>query len=125
MNYAEATRYLISLGNEVRASSLDSAQAAKLGLENITTLLEDLGRPQDEYPSVLVSAEGREALRHGRDLSRGLVGSGFPEASPPERLRILDDSGALVALAVPRGFSNRAGELALEPVLHPDVVLVR
>ena len=54
MNYAEATRYLISLGNEVRASSMDSAQAAKLGLENITVLLEDLGRPQDAYPSVLV-----------------------------------------------------------------------
>jgi dihydrofolate synthase/folylpolyglutamate synthase len=54
MNYAEATRYLISLGNEVRASSLDSAQAAKLGLENITELLEDLGRPQDTWPSVLV-----------------------------------------------------------------------
>ena len=55
MNYAEATRYLISLGNEIRASSLDSAQAAKLGLENITELLEDLGRPQDTYPSVLIS----------------------------------------------------------------------
>jgi dihydrofolate synthase/folylpolyglutamate synthase len=54
MNYAEATRYLISLGNEIRASSLDSAQAAKLGLENITELLEDLGRPQDAVPSVLV-----------------------------------------------------------------------
>jgi hypothetical protein len=28
----------------------------------------------------------------------------------------------VLALAVPRGFSTRAGELALEPVLHPDVV---
>jgi hypothetical protein len=78
-----------------------------------------------EYPGARVGEEGREALRHGRDLPRGLVASGFPEAPPPERLRILDDSGALVALAVPRGFSTRAGELALEPVLHPDVVLVR
>jgi dihydrofolate synthase/folylpolyglutamate synthase len=54
MDYAAATRYLISLGNEVRASSLDLMQAAKLGLENITALLEDLGRPQDAYPSVLI-----------------------------------------------------------------------
>ena len=54
MDYAAATRYLISLGNEVRASSLDSVHAAKLGLENITALLEDLGRPQDAYPSVLI-----------------------------------------------------------------------
>ncbi|MGH9785637.1 MAG: bifunctional folylpolyglutamate synthase/dihydrofolate synthase [Terriglobia bacterium] len=54
MDYAAATRYLISLGNEVRSSSLDLLQAAKLGLENITGLLEDLGRPQDAYPSVLI-----------------------------------------------------------------------
>ena len=54
MDYAAATRYLISLGNEVRASSLDLVHAAKLGLENITALLEDLGRPQDAYPSVLI-----------------------------------------------------------------------
>ena len=54
MDYPAATRYLISLGNEVRAASLDSAQAAKLGLENITELLADLGWPQDAYPSVLV-----------------------------------------------------------------------
>lgn len=78
-----------------------------------------------EYPSVLVNAEGREALRHGRDLSQALVASGFPEQPPPERLRILDDSGALVALAVPRGFSTRAEELPLQPALHPDVVLIR
>ena len=77
-----------------------------------------------EYPSVCVGSEGREALRHGRDLPRRLVSAGFPEAPPPERLRILDASGALVALAVPRGFSAPAGELAREPVLHPDVVLV-
>ena len=55
MNYAEATRYLISLGNEVRASASDSVNVSKLGLENITELLEDLGRPQDAFPSVLIA----------------------------------------------------------------------
>ena len=83
MNYAEATRYLISLGNEVRASSLDSAQAAKLGLENITTLLEDLGRPQDAYPSVLVggtngkgsTAAMLEAVARAAGLRTGLYTS--------------------------------------------------
>ena len=54
MDYAAATRYLISLGNEVRASSMDTVHAAKLGLENVTELLEDLGRPQDAYPTVLI-----------------------------------------------------------------------
>ena len=51
--------------------------------------------------------------------------AGFPEARPPERLRVLDESGALVALAVPQGFGAGTAELAVEPVLHPDVVLLR
>ena len=55
MDYSQATRYLISLGNEVRASTADGVAAAKLGLENITVLLDDLGRPQDSYPSVLIA----------------------------------------------------------------------
>ena len=55
MDYAAATRYLISLGNEVRASTADTVYAAKLGLENITVLLDDLGRPQNAYPSVLIA----------------------------------------------------------------------
>jgi len=83
MNYREATRYLISLGNEIRASSLDSAQAAKLGLENITELLEDLGRPQDAVPSVLVggtngkgsAAAMLEAVLRSAGLRTGLYTS--------------------------------------------------
>ena len=55
MDYAEATRYLISLGNEVRASASDSVHAFKLGLENITELLKDLDNPQNSYPSVLIA----------------------------------------------------------------------
>lgn len=55
MDYASATRYLISLGNEVRASASDSVHVAKLGLANIRELLADLGNPQDAYPSVLIA----------------------------------------------------------------------
>ncbi len=55
MNYAESTRYLISLGNEIRAAGADGVMTAKLGLENITRLLEDLGAPQHSYPSVLIA----------------------------------------------------------------------
>ena len=47
MDYNQATRYLISLGNEVRASTADGVAAAKLGLENITALLDELGNPQN------------------------------------------------------------------------------
>ena len=83
MNYAEATRYLISLGNEIRAASLDSAQCAKLGLENIARLLDDLGRPQDAVPSVLVggtngkgsSAAMLEAVLRSAGLRSGLYTS--------------------------------------------------
>lgn len=55
MDYAAAQRYLISLGNEIRAADFDSVHVSKLGLENITVLLHELGRPQDSYPSVLIA----------------------------------------------------------------------
>jgi len=75
-----------------------------------------------ELPEVRVGPEGRNALRHGRDLNRGLVVSGFPD-HPPARLRVLDEGGGLLALAVPRGFGVEADGLPVEPILHPDVVL--
>src|SRR5690242_12576765 len=55
MNYADATRYLVSLGNEIRAAGADGVMAAKLSLENITALLTDLENPQNAYPSVLIA----------------------------------------------------------------------
>ena len=77
-----------------------------------------------DWPAVTVSAAGLEALRHGRALDRGMVAAGFPEGAPPARMRVLDDAGRLVALAVPRGFEPPAPGLTIEPVLHPDIVLV-
>jgi len=47
MQYADALRYLYSLGNEVLT--------AKLGLHNISTLLESLGNPHRHYDSVLIA----------------------------------------------------------------------
>lgn len=55
MNYPQATRYLISLGNEIRATAAEGIAAAKMGLENISVLLEDLGQPHNAYPSVLIA----------------------------------------------------------------------
>jgi tRNA pseudouridine55 synthase len=75
-----------------------------------------------ELPAVTVTEEGQQALRHGRDLAGALLAGGFP-ASPGARLRVLDASGALLALATPRG-SQVAGELPVDPVLHPDIVLL-
>jgi tRNA pseudouridine55 synthase len=103
------------------------------GLEHAVPL-EEVGRRADavlplarmlpELPAVRVGDEGREALRHGRDLPRRLVLAGFPEGVPPARFRVQDEAGELLALAVPQGFAS-TGELPLEPVLHPDLVLLR
>lgn len=75
-------------------------------------------------PAVRVGAEGRRAVQHGRDLPSDLVLSGFPEPPAPPRLRVLDEAGELLALAVPRGFDPPAQGLPIAPVLHPDVVLL-
>ncbi len=82
-----------------------------------------LGDLLPELPAVRVGEEGCEATRHGRDLPRGLVLEGFPADPPPGRLRVLDERGALLALAIPRGFDFRVQGLHVEPVLHPEVVL--
>ncbi|MBK9162783.1 MAG: hypothetical protein IPM21_02495 [Acidobacteria bacterium] len=47
MNFQESEKYLYSLGNEV--------EAMKLGLENIRTLLAELGNPHEKYLKVQVA----------------------------------------------------------------------
>jgi tRNA pseudouridine55 synthase len=82
-----------------------------------------LGALLPGMPAVRVGAEGAAALRHGRDLTRLLVAFGFP-SEPQERFRVLDEAGSLLALAVPQGFGRAAPGLEVEPVLHPEIVLV-
>jgi dihydrofolate synthase/folylpolyglutamate synthase len=53
MDYQGAVRYLLSLGRELAAPT--QAAAAKFNLENITTLLERLGRPDRAYPVVHIA----------------------------------------------------------------------
>lgn len=53
MNYESAVRYLLTLGRELAAPT--QAAAAKFNLENITVLLERLGRPDRAYPSVHIA----------------------------------------------------------------------
>ena len=76
-----------------------------------------------DLPAVRVAAPGRRLVGHGRELGRGDVVLGFPEG-PVERVRILDESGALIALAVTRGLDPGPSPLPRVPALHPDVVLV-
>jgi tRNA pseudouridine55 synthase len=75
-----------------------------------------------ELPAVTVTDEGQRALRFGRDLASALLVGGFPAAAGT-RWRVLDATGALVALASARG-TEGAGELPVDPVLHPDIVLL-
>jgi dihydrofolate synthase / folylpolyglutamate synthase len=53
MNYESAVRYLLTLGRELAAPT--QAAAAKFNLENITMLMERLGRPDHAYPSVHIA----------------------------------------------------------------------
>jgi dihydrofolate synthase/folylpolyglutamate synthase len=53
MNYESAVRYLLTLGRELAAPT--QAAAAKFSLENITVLMERLGRPHRAYPSVHIA----------------------------------------------------------------------
>jgi len=53
MNYESAVRYLLTLGRELAAPT--QAASAKFNLENITVLLERLGRPESAYPSVHIA----------------------------------------------------------------------
>jgi dihydrofolate synthase / folylpolyglutamate synthase len=53
MNYESAVRYLLTLGRELAAPT--QAAAAKFNLENITVLMERLGRPDRAYPSVHIA----------------------------------------------------------------------
>src|SRR5271166_1923651 len=53
MDYEGAVRYLLSLGRDLAATT--QAAAAKFNLENITILLERLGRPDRVYPVVHIA----------------------------------------------------------------------
>jgi tRNA pseudouridine55 synthase len=88
------------------------------GVERLISLADAL----PELPAVRVGAAGRERVRHGRDLSRDAVVEGFPEG-PFRRVRILDQEGVLLALAVPRG-ADAADAPPVPTTLQPDVVLM-
>jgi tRNA pseudouridine55 synthase len=122
-----------ALGTGGHLDALRRTEAAGLGLagavawDDLTAAATDRVLPLDtllpQFPAVVVGEEGAAAVRHGRDLDRRLVAQGFPVPPAPARLRVLDGSGHLLALAVPRGFGPPVAGLPAAPDLHPDVVL--
>ena len=100
-----------------RCSGDDLAAAADAAPPARRALLLDL-------PAVRVGDAGRRARRPRPRAGEGRRLEGFPEA-PVDRVRVLDEAGDLLALAVPRGLlPAEPGGPPRFPALHPDVVLV-
>lgn len=108
MNFAASKGYLYSLGNEV--------EAMKLGLENIRTLLAELGDPQKEYLKVQVAGtNGKgsvcaflDSICGQADIRRGLYTS--PHLiSITERIKI---DGADISEDAFAGLATRVRETA-------------
>ncbi len=79
MNYESAVRYLLTLGRELAAPT--QAAAAKFNLENITTLLERLGRPERAYPCVHIAGT------NGKGSTAAFTGSNFAESGIQDRAK--------------------------------------
>jgi tRNA pseudouridine55 synthase len=86
-----------------------------------TARLLPLHRLLPEMPAVEVPTALRLRVQQGRELGPEHLLGGFPDPAP-ERLRVLDANGELIALAVPRG--GVPGPLPRPAALHADVVLI-
>jgi tRNA pseudouridine55 synthase len=101
------------LSRAVAWEALDRAQAS----------LVPLGELLGALPAAVLPPPSLALVRNGRALSPSDVVHGFP-CDPVERVRLLDEAGRLVALAVPVGIGGAASELPRFPQLHADVVLL-
>jgi tRNA pseudouridine55 synthase len=114
--------HLVAL-RRTRSGGFDLGQAvAGNDLEGAAERLIPLSGLLLELPAVTVGEEGRRRIGHGRELAPEHVVSGFPEVAVT-RVRLLDERGELLALAVPRGFDGAVSPLPRRPSLHPDIVL--
>ncbi len=104
---------VFDLREAVPGDHLDGAAARLVPLSG---LLLDL-------PAVRVGAEGRRRIGHGQELGPEHALSGFPQ-TVVDRVRLVDEGGELLALAVARGLGPGASPLVRHPALHPDLVLI-
>ena len=82
-----------------------------------------LGALLMSMPAVQLPAAALKLVKDGRALGPADVGGGFP-LEPAERVRLVDESGRLVGLAVPIGLGDGPSALPRFPQLHADVVLL-
>jgi tRNA pseudouridine55 synthase len=76
-----------------------------------------------ELPEVRVGAEGRRLVGHGRALAVEHLLSDLPAAGVA-RVRVLDEGGELLALAVPQFGEPEDSPLPRPAGLRPDLVLI-
>ncbi len=115
--------HLVAL-RRTRSGAFDLSAAVAIDkLAGAAERLRPLDELLPELPAVRVPDSARCLIRNGRDLGPDAVSEGFPER-PPQRVRLVDARGRLLALAVPSGFEEGPSDLPRFPVLHPDVVLV-
>jgi tRNA pseudouridine55 synthase len=101
------------LSRAVTADALERAEACLIPLAELLP----------ELPVAVLWPASLAFVKNGRTLSPADVARGFP-CEPVERVRLMDESGRLVALAVAKGLAPAAGELPQFPQLHADVVLL-
>ncbi len=115
--------HLVAL-RRTRSGAFDLSQAVSGDdLAHAADRLVPLSELLPELPAVRVGDEGRRLLSHGRELGLEHVLSGLPPAGV-ERVRLIDETGALLALAVPSGFGASQSPLPRRPALRPDLVLI-
>lgn len=130
MNFNDSESYLYSLGNEV--------ETMKLGLENITALLEALGKPQNNYKKVQVAGTNgkgsvcafldsicREAgIRTGLYTSPHLIS--ITERIKIDGVDIAEDEFARLATRVRESAESllAEGKLAYRPTFFEQVTAI-
>lgn len=79
-----------------------------------------------DWPAVRLNPRGEAAVGHGRDVTPDLTPDA-PGEWPPgaARVRLLDQRGRLVAIALPRVGTGSGAPLAVPATLHPEIVFNR
>ncbi len=76
-----------------------------------------------DLPAARLSAAGLESVRHGRDVTGDETLDGLPGRPLRPWWRLLDATGDLVGIAVPKTFPE-GSSAPNAPVLHPEIVLM-
>jgi tRNA pseudouridine55 synthase len=99
------------------AAPLDSIEEGRMiGLDELLP----------DWPAVHLNARGVAAVGHGRDVTEDLIPEAFSAwPTGATRVRLLDEQGRVIAIALPRGGSASGADLAVPATLHPEIVFTR